>query len=334
MKLKNILSILFFLVVAASCSMESDTVMNDISNENIPTGTEKNAYLSFNLNMGEAQTKAASFTEETEKAEKEEAAIKSVIFFLLDNNGNVLNVGNGTDAKILTKVRSGMSVLAVANCSNTEISKLSNKDAILATTVGTTDLSNLVKVGESAVIAFEEGFGDNSTVSAPVKEVTIEVSQVAARIELANLSFKYKANEKPCDVKLTGVALKNQNTNGILARDFVAGGYESVTISKGQTLSAAGIFDQAPTRFYTFANTGDNKTELEISLEVNGKPVVKSYSIKTPKSDNSYDEIVESGNLYRLNVNMIVASDLVEFDVTCYTADWTLEEINADLTEE
>lgn len=333
MKLSNILSLLFFFVVAVSCSMEDD-VLNDMSNENIPTTAENTAYLSFNLNMGEAQTKSSSVTENPDSAAgtMKEVDITSVVFFLLDKNGDVLGVGNGKEAKILTKVKEGMTVLAVANCSNAEISKLSNRDVILATSLNAQDLTNLVKVGESGVIVFEDNFGDKSTAYAPEKEkkVTINVSQVAACVELNKLSFVYKANEKQYDVKLTGVGLENQNAIGILTRNFVEGGYKDVTISKDQILSAAGTFDKAPAKFYTFANEASaSTTKLVLSFEVNGEKVIKKYSIKTPKNVGiGYDEIVKSGYLYRLTVTSEISSGVIDCKISCTVSDWLKNKID------
>lgn len=52
MKLKNILSFFCFLAAMASCSMDDETVMNDISKEiNSSTGTSKEALVSFQLDM-------------------------------------------------------------------------------------------------------------------------------------------------------------------------------------------------------------------------------------------------------------------------------------------
>lgn len=335
MKLKNILSILFFLVVAASCSMESDTVMNDISNENIPTGTEKNAYLSFNLNMGEAQTKASTSIEGD--LETEEAKIKNVIFFLLDNNGNVLNYATAVNDTMLTKVKTGLRVMAVANTSEEVQSRLlacSNKTEINEVTLSNTDLTKLPKVGEAAV-GFVGNEGTSSTKDCPTKEVTVTVIQRAARIELAQFNITYAEGYNELPVKLISAQLVNVNQTGKVAGTVAnTSGYAS-----GATFFTNVVLDRSKKSytpdvnpFYSFSTNASDGTKVSLQLvfKVGDKEnAIKTYTIK----HQNEGELVKAGSLYRLTVNMLVTSGEVDASITCFTQDWVRDEVLVDMTE-
>lgn len=187
MKLKNILSMVCFLCLAVSCSMDDETVMNDMQNqiekENVSEG---NAYLSFNVSPTTLQTRSA-VNGEPESTWGQGIYSCSMILYSGDDilfvqdslqmmptktesmpsppypEGTIVDkiAQDANRIRVLTKKRDGLSVMVVANTtlSLSDRTAYPNMTAInkavenLSETM--IDGSNLLKVG-TADVTFDD----------------------------------------------------------------------------------------------------------------------------------------------------------------------------------
>lgn len=335
MKLKNILSILFFLVVAASCSMESDTVMNDISNEINKETSDNQAYVSFKLDQ-KMQTKSSSSVQGEDTTIADTEIIQNVIYFLLEEDKIVgVTTAGSADYQgktILTKVAEGSSrtlnVMAIANVSEPTKAALlacNTKANINDVILGSADLSMLVKSGEGSVTITKgttmtpEKYKqvNGSLEGYPTTSVTITVTQRTARIEIKSLSCFIPEGQTQYTVSLESISLENQNIQGLVSG--VAAGLVKPTTAPSETFPASSAVSAANGKcFYTFANNATDKTTLALHFKVNEKKQTKLITIK--HSDQV--EKVLSDFVYRLTINAKVESGEVTCEVGCTVLDW------------
>ncbi len=221
MKLRNILSVFCFLAAMASCSMEDDTVMNDLGGMIETTGD--NVYLSVNIGTGNGTTKAAT-TGSANDADYSISGdlINRCILYLLDGDkvlavtDTILKTEEGADdyksslkMKFLTKVsKNSLKLVAVVNYDGTlksnylACSTLSKLEAIRET-----NAQNRVMVGQVDGIKLTEG--SPSTKDAPTTDAgKIVVTPRVACIDLIGFNVKYKTEKHP-EVKLTGIYYNN-----------------------------------------------------------------------------------------------------------------------------
>lgn len=350
MKLKNILSIICCLVAMASCSMEDDTMMNDTSKELLNRNSDREAVLSINLSSSALLTKA------TEPANGDkETKLENCVLALMEGN-DVLAVrtssditdGKVNDVTFLTKVRSGLSVIAIVNVANPAdyLSATTRTALNKVVTVDPNSAASLVKQGEEAV-NFPVGFGSAST--APTAEntmpVVIKVAQVAAKIQLSEFNVTYATGtiQKEKSVTLTSVSFENINkksnvfTEATLDKDNTQG----ATMTKAL---AAGT-NEIGTTVYSYANTNAaSPVKMTLTFRIDdegsmqGETVTKTYMINKSNGSTSFegsvsDNYVNAGYLYRIKVNMTVNTHAVDTDVVCYTQDWEHNEVSVDMSE-
>lgn len=336
MKALNILSVLFFLLVATACSSESDTIMNDIDKE-VETASEVYASFGVSLAASDIQTRAG---EETEAANKNESTVKNCYIAVFEERGKLLGskLYNGSDIEvskngytlnknIVFKVpandeRKDLTIVAVANISKsiTGIQNLSYNDLMNFTL--TEDPGMLVKVGKLDIASGD--YDSYMTISSSmypeeVTPITIEVAQRSAAIELNELTIESSIGEVS-NITVTAIQLKYKNfstkVDGYVENySDISAQNEKVTTEKGELKNY---------RLYTYSNKSTStKTALyfEYSYKLNGKTETGkcTFTIKTP--DNGQDvEQVEANHLYKLNVK--ITNGVATATIKCSTNDW------------
>ncbi|WP_456088793.1 hypothetical protein [Parabacteroides sp.] len=354
MKLKNILSMVCFLCLVFSCSMEDDVLNGQNGNAQIPTIEEGDVYVGFSIDRQSLAATKANTTQDPDKAEKE---IKSCSIILLDgdnvliaddnvhvNSDNVIvKTAAGKDTvKYMVKVKtpSPYKVMVVANSDKT-FAGLANLTAI--NNVLQDDKDALVKVGTGNVV-FESGFkGYTSTVESsnhPVMVDPVTVSQLSARIDLNSFNVvEFIENSDPVDVVVKSVTLTNLNTTIYTGNTYVATPQletETYTFENGgfKVYDATASEDKRNIalteipRFYTFSNQLENSP---ITMSITYTVGDIEYTTKTPyvinKPGNSADhEYVKSSWLYKVNVDMSLRSGIT---FTTNVLDWV--DVNLDV---
>lgn len=217
MKLKNILSIIGFLFVVISCSVEEDTIMNDVTNNIEKNEVSGSAYVSVSVKSEQSATKATTGNT-GEPSDYEGACLISNCYMLLLNNKNEIlyrsfkDYGNESvesvsieDFKILVKFASVTKVIAVVNASvdfRNEINACTTLD----------ELRDKREFEASSVLSFGEGViswdgleGSSSTINGvPVVKVSgIIAKNRVANVELSKFNIKYfDCDENSHQVKL------------------------------------------------------------------------------------------------------------------------------------
>ena len=309
MKTRNIITIISIIFALVSCSSE-----NDILNEMPSPKTEVSGMEgTISCIINNVQTRAAQ--------EANDKAINNVVYFLLDNNGDVLGyrTTSTSNASFQTKNQKGLTVLAVANAT-TDVTTKSNRNGIMSLILSEGDLNSLVKVGEQEVTFGNDG---NATVQ-------IVVNQIAARIDLSSLKLTITDAEV---VKLTSVELKNQNTAGKMdgtTQGFV-GSIEKIEMSK-EVILYDGENADAACHFYSFANTdSENATALVLHFDIDGQKVSKEVIIKV--ANGGANGVVSSGANHQLHISAKIQGENVTPEVSFTVADWNKSQVSVDLND-
>ena len=309
MKTRNIITIISIIFALVSCSSEND-ILNEMPSQNtVVSGIE--ATISCVINN--VQTRAAQ--------EENDEAINHIVYFLLDNNGDVLGYRStsNSSASFQTKNQKGLSVLAVANAT-TDVTAMSSRDGIMDLILSEGDLNSLVKVGEKEVT-----FGKDDNAS-----VQITVNQIAARIDLSSLTLTITDADV---VKLESVELKNQNTAGKMngTTQTFAGSAKKVETSPNVLLSNGENTETVACHFYSFANGSENATSLVLHFDIDGKKVSKEVKIKLDGKTELFG--VKSGANYKLSISAKIQGENVIPEVSFTVADWNKSQISVDMND-
>lgn len=333
-----ILTVVSFLLVAVSCSVEDDAYMNDVNKE-MAAASEEYAYVAFNMGM---QTKSSASEQNGNTTIANTETISNVTFFLFEN-GKVVGsatAGEGNayqTARILTKANGAKKVFAIVNLSaetQTRLLSYATENEVRTAALNASDMNNLVKVGEGSVQVID---GVASTPSKyeegeyPTTTASITVAQRTARIEISKLSVFYADGCTKYPVTLTGISLKNQNLAGQVEGVAAIANYNSEntqSINQTKDFSNESVeFEEASNKyFYTFANktsVDDDMTALVLHFSINGKTFDREIKIKHINENK-----VEAGFIYRLTINAKVQSNEVESAVDCHILDWNYNEID------
>lgn len=245
MKLKNILSMVCFLCLAVSCSMEDD-VLNELGNSQngMAELSDAKAFVAFKVALPTGNiTKSVSAGDPINPTEAE-CAIDHCSLILADATGAVLAVNdnvfvNKTETftvegvahdsvvvassaasdqivKQMVKVGKKYQVMIIANSSNTFASCTSLSDAEELVQEGFP--SSLVKVGRGEIdLTNVEGY--KSTTESAEKPVfaSVTLNQLTARIELAGFTVKeFIKGTESTDVVINSIEVANLNTQSYL----------------------------------------------------------------------------------------------------------------------
>lgn len=311
-----ILTVVSFLLVAVSCSVEDDVYMNNNNNvESSVIISDQEAYLSFNINAN-AVTKSNVSTSDTLSA----VSSCSVVLF---SNDNILAVMDGVtvvngelqNCSFLTKVRNDLRVAIIANTTQS-FENCPTMEDVRKKVQTQKDLETLVKYGEAAV-SFGDVKGSASTKDAPKVTVNVTLHQLAAIVELASFNTTFVEDAKVEEVVITKVELKNANVNTYTDQNGC---------SKIETLTQTMEMNVKEFSKVNFRSYASNDVTLSITFKVGDREYEKSYKIN--------GGLINSGYIYRLNVNMKLNAHDVNMNVELSVADWTDNTISMDMTEE
>lgn len=348
MKLKNILSVICFLLVATACSMEDD-IISDAGKEIQNQNSDREAILSFNLETN------ALLTKSTEDASGDkELKLNNCVLALMDGNdvisvrtsSNIASTGKVNDVTFLTKVRSGLSVIAIVNVANPNayLNAVTRNDLNKEIAIDPNGTDCLAKQGEKS-IEFPAGFGSSSTASTEENTLTvvIVVSQLAAKIQLSEFNIAYATDvQKKKSVTLTSVSFENINKRSYVFTEYALT-KDSKAFEMNKPLSEGK--NEIGNSIYSYANTNESspvKMTLTFRIDEVGsmqvETVTKTYIINRSNDNTTFEgegsgTYVNPGYLYRVNVNMMVNTHSVDTDVICYTQDWEHNEVVVDMSE-
>lgn len=218
MKLKNILSIICFLFVVASCSVEDDTIMNDVTNNIENNEVSGSAYVSVSVKSEQSATKATTGNS-SKPSDYSSHPISNCYLLLLDDDSNILyrafndwgdnpvtNV-SFEDFKILVKLKSVTKVIAVINGSSNFRSKMDG-------CVSLSDLAGIREEDAGSVLSFGEGSidwtGVKGSESTKNDVPVVKVSGITAKFRIANVELsKFNIKYFDCNEESYKVQLDN-----------------------------------------------------------------------------------------------------------------------------
>lgn len=359
MKLKNILSVLCFFFVMASCSMEDDVLMNDASKEiEAAQNGNKEAFVAVQMDLNGLTTKSVTVGDpSTDNVTDQE--IKNLALFLLDGDqvidrtffasGEFSRDADGTlksNGKVfgfLTKKKNTLGMIAVANTDEEILTKTTRTEiATYAATLNNCtkykDIQNFgwfEKDGTTLYPGYEKINGNDGVLAQNPAYVKIELKQSYARVELASFNvIRNTAFEKTVDVTLTKVELLNLNekgqVNGSVAgtslKDNSWSFQNTPSCSTGDsectTSSGKNILANNNIFFRTFAydySGSQKKLCLKLTYEVGAKIHTKEIIIQG-KEAGLFE--VEAGYIYKVNLTATVRPEQVDLDVIFSIDKW------------
>ncbi|CAK7061931.1 MAG: hypothetical protein PARBA_02306 [Parabacteroides sp.] len=309
MKAKNIIYIISLVFAAMSCSMDSDTMMNDTTKEIENSLNNGEVAVSFSLTDGSVTTKSVTPAAADNTTDQD---INNVTIFLLEGE-NVIDVkqSNVKNQKLYTNCfyvkkgeRSSLNLIVVANSSIGTSFATANE---IRTAV--IHLGDCTKYGESAL-----------SLSGNAYTATIELIQSYAKVGLASFKVQRAASSgyNNLKVELTNIALVNQNTKGQvdgLAMVPTATELANLNVSRNDIVilnnntGSSNILKDDVVLFNTFAydykNT-EQKLALALTYEVNGISHTETITIQGATQGTL---AVAAGNIYKLNVTASITPE-------------------------
>ena len=316
MKVKNIIYIISLVFAAMSCSMDSDTMMNDTTKEIENSLNNGEVAVSFSLADGSVATKSVVSAADDNTTDQD---INNVTVFLLEGE-NVIDVkqpsvGDYQNCFYVKKgERSNLRLIVVANSSIG--TSFTTADGIRTAAI---HLDDCTKFGEKDLTPTENGY-----------TATVELTQSYAGIELGKFNVvKGEGIKDGVQVSLTGVELLNQNTvgqvNGALAGvnltnkswDF-GSTYPTCKTSSNSTdiLNGHNVFLR--TFAYNYSTAGSEQLALRLTYKIGDKDYSKTITVQG-KSENQLE--VEAGCIYQVNVTLNVSTK----EVTISNLKWVVQ---------
>lgn len=355
MKLTNILVVISIFFALSACSMEDDTVMNDVDKE---IQNNIDAYASFDLalNSGNVATKASATEGDAVGPNEKENRVSNCYLAVFNyTSGELLASyfykggeenditptaqGNYTlnthlSFKVFKNEKPKLRFVAITNVQSTvdpaygDVASLGSLQACTTYNelMGATlqeDPYALIKVGETELEA--NNYQTSSSLAQNhedfCKSVIIPVYQRTASVELAKFVVKKRNGSVDTEVGVSDVKVQLQLMN---IKTTVKSGSASEILAIGEERVNALAWsskDTEASRMYTYANSDQsNKTRLKIAYKLNGEQKYAYYTIKSPAANQSYTEEVKANTLYKLDVTII--NEVVNVVIKCYTKDW------------
>lgn len=347
MKLRNIILAISLVFAAFSCSMEDDTVMNDVEN-GIEEATEMYTAINFGLTASEIATKTTT-PKGQQVVDEEETKISSYDIFLLEegkiigiirNNGQVSGKNEEgiilKDSEFVTKYKIGRKLMAyvVLNATEYDQSDISvdpfedikigdSENSIEKTEItGHLTANSLVKVGKKEFIIdgeYPKSVSPKGIKSS--KQIEVEVHHVSARLEFSKFTCILNDFSNDVNVRLVTAEFRNIQTKGYI------GGSEYPSLYK----DSKKVVDKAVTQSeidpdltaYSYRNdTFNDHVELYVEFEVTDGGKTKNFS-KTYTINP--DGFVKGNYLYNIEVKWTITPDWSDSSIEFYTKDWVYE---------
>lgn len=326
-----ILTVVSFLLVAVSCSVENDVYMNDVNKE-MAQPANVDVLLSAKVALN-AETKSSKLGEEAADE------IRNCIVFLLNAQNNVAgvvftdNYTSDWEPKFMTKVQDGLHIFAIANVDIDSFLGCADLNAIRTTVLD--NASSLPKQGE-ANVEFEGFEGSKTTTNVPTFTLSnpILLKQVAAKVELKSFQVRYVGDDSATEkqaVQLTSVELINAKTNGYLQGEYSTCNENPLSLSNGSVDPSS---DYSNMGMWVFQNQSNNATKLRIKFTVGGverDDYYREYTIN-PEGNSDHAQILP-GYIYRLNVTINVDKKVPAFDLNVNWQVVNMETINVNVAD-
>ncbi|WP_417013608.1 hypothetical protein [Bacteroides sp.] len=357
MKIKNIFFAAILVFAGFSCSMEDDTIMNDVE-KGIEEATEAYTVLDFGVAFNEMATKVGKTgVESSEDLEASEAErhMSDVSIFLYEE-GKLIEILKADDLnitlvaaassettdnnplenlKFVTKYKEGRTLTAhvVVNggkflqdipfgTSVTELNK---------TVSGCLSAKELIKYGTKKIV-----FGTdviNHSVSPSEAEqnpniILVTVSQIAARLDFSQFSVTLDGFEKTPVVTLEEAKFVNLQQDGKIVE-----GYVKSNVAVGSSLDCNNnegdnsiVWTDMGTA-YGYANQykqdSEMNTALYVKFTVDGRTFEKTYPINPAGITKEVDHNgIKGGYLYDIKVRWTITPKWGDSTIEFYTRDW------------
>lgn len=352
MKIKNIFFAVMLVLAGFSCSMEDDTIMNDVE-KGIEEVTDAYTVLDFNVAFNEMATKSTSTTVEpgddipaTGDENKEEKKVSDVSVFLLES-GSIIGILQSDqpnqvssdnkgiitlkDLKFVTKYKEGRTLEAhvVINGNDflTNINIGDSKNVLDKTISGHLSDVELIKYGHQSIVLGKDVIKHNpspAVAEADPTTIRVKVSQVAARLDFSQ--FKVTLNggfaNAPAVTLLEAKFMNIQENSTIFgtASDNEATGEVRAKIPTGENNTWSNI---ATT--YSYAN---NVTALYVKFQVGDRTFEKTYPINPANIEKTVEhDGVRGGYLYDIKVHWTITPKWGDSTIEFYTRDWVYNAI-------
>ncbi|MDF9829896.1 hypothetical protein [Parabacteroides sp. PF5-6] len=367
MKLKSIVAMISFLMVAVSCSMEDD-VLNEMAKGTTTQTNQEEVGISVLINVNNVPTKGAfgddikpgAYLDGTD-ADK----VEKCMVFIANAAGTITyrntNVAVGEDKKLVMnfslKTGSAYKMLVVAN-STTDFNACTTLDHIKAKGLAATDMNALVKWGEE-VIDLTDSVG-LATMPGAEEKITVDLHQLTAQISLKELIVKgFNNGTNPTDVYLRSVEVVNQNVeysidnsyrNLVETTSWDADSRGENKIAKmhiySPTDATKEFVPNANTVFTTYPNnkgvysdfTAGAATRVRLTFEAGTNVYDREFVINRPDADDfinkeSNTTYVHAGYIYELYVAVNIDGDTFNCTIKCCTKDWLYNEYEVTMDE-
>lgn len=341
MKTKNIILAAILVLAGFSCSMENDTIMNDVE-KSIEETTEAYAALDFGVSLNEMATKSTEVypgTPGTLPCDDAEKTISNATVFIVEGNNIIaaLKSGDGFtatandkghlvlgDLKFVTKYNVGrtLEVHVVVNGNSFLTGALNTIDDLNKAVSGCLSASELIKYGSRKIV-----FGTDvvehdpspAVVKANPETINVEVSHIAARLDFSSFNVELEGFEAPVPaVKFIAAKFVNIQEKGTIFGDA------SNVDAAGEVAAKIENETWASMTAYSYANTA---TALYVKFMVGDRTFEKTYPIN-PEAGNGVSKTgvdhvgVKGGYLYKINVNWTITPKWGDSTIEFYTLDW------------
>ena len=365
MKLKEILSIVCFICLAFSCSMENDTIINDIEKE-IDATTDSYTALQFSLSSGSGlSTKTTSDvsnpegdTDYSEMKDNEKAVNDCFVFVAYNNqiigrrhysSDDITKVSDAEgygnqytlNKNILFKAPTGnpdllvyaVGMLADTDSAFTEIfNSVTKLDELKGKTIG--NLKDFIKVGEGTVKHYDNDNKNGYQTSDKTKDFNSEGGTVQSG--KVNITLTHRAaaievvqvNAKNSKGEEVDVTVTDIRIDKQILNARLNSGMATSAVSNETTFKSEQPQGTAPTgyRFYTYET--ENPTTITIYYQMYEQSYSYSFTIKTFINDQKFKKIL-ANHLYQITLN--ITNNVADVKVQCYTMDWLSHELSGEI---
>lgn len=323
MKLKNILFGLIIACTFASCSSEGDMI-DEITNGQGSVNGESRSTLTLNISNN--------------AVDEADMIIHNFVVALFSNDTRIIYQGATGNTTKVTDLIAGFNVdiYVVANATNSDFENITTKDGFESKVASLSqETSKLIKVGVKENYTLQKG--DNNSIE-------IEVSQVAARVDLAGIRVLFEGGNSNFTFDLTDVELKNaQKTTKLATKSYndnnaatdiqaqlkdnnfsgITGiAYGDRWYGKENSASTASPIET----LYTFANPNVN-TQLVIKGKImRGTTLVQNCEWTVDLSEDNY---LKRGHLYEVFATIkTTVTNPVSPTISYKVATWNQATIN------
>lgn len=317
MKLLNISLAIVWLLGVFSCSMEDDTIMNDMENSIEETTGEMYTAINFGLEFTEMATKSTSVEgggfepAEGDSENRKEKTISSFDIFLLENNkiigiirnnaqiaGEDINDIKLKSSEFITKYKIGRILNAYIVVNATVYGDADNniitydpfssvkigddKDQINQQISDHLTAESLIKVGDE-IITIDDTFPKESspkvfTKDCQPKNIKVTVSHVAARLDFSKFSCTLNGFSEGATVKLVSAEFRNIQNKGYINGEEYSTFSPVDAVALENEMTVAGSINPK-LRAYSYRSQSLTKDGHEQHVELFVKFEVKDNSV-------------------------------------------------------